>query len=212
VPAEGWDGAIPHLAARDVTLFAASSAPLDKLLAYRERMGWRFDWVLTNDGDFGKDFGTSFVAGQPDPQYNFHPLEGDFTGDLPGMSSFVLDDGQVFHTYSSYARGMEAYCTTYQLLDHAPRGGTRTACLRHRRGCTVTTSTAPRLADRLRTTGTMRASRPSGARSDQPPAMPACASESAAFRFFAPPASISATDFLTAPASVASTVSDFARS
>jgi predicted dithiol-disulfide oxidoreductase (DUF899 family) len=120
--AESWDGAIPHLAARDVTLLAASSAPLDKLWAYRERMGWRFDWVSTNDGDFGKDFGTSFVARQADPQYNYRPLEGDFSGDLPGMSSFVLDSGRVFHTYSSYARGMEAFCTTYQLLDRAPRG------------------------------------------------------------------------------------------
>jgi predicted dithiol-disulfide oxidoreductase (DUF899 family) len=93
-----------HLSNHDVSFVAVSRAPLEKLLGYRSRMGWSFPWASSLGSDFNFDFGVST------------------TNELPGMSTFALRDGQVFHTYSTYARGLEAMLGMYQWLDRAPLG------------------------------------------------------------------------------------------
>jgi len=122
--ADSYDGAVSHLKARDVALVAVSRAPLDKLLAYRDRMGWRFPWVSSAENAFNFDFGVSFTPEQieaGDTSYNYR--EGKVTiEELPGISVFVRDGDKVFHTYSTYARGLDPYNATYQLLDIAPYG------------------------------------------------------------------------------------------
>ena len=128
--ADGFDETYLHLVNHDVAFTAVSRAPLPKLLAYRERMGWSFPWASSGRSDFNVDFGASFTEesvarGQT---YNFRALEGwqldpanlPFEG--PGMSAFVLDDGVVYHTYSAYARGLDAMWTMWQWLDRAPLG------------------------------------------------------------------------------------------
>lgn len=118
-------GAIEHLAARDVSLVLVSRAPLEKLTAFQLRMGWRFTWVSSGDCDFNRDFGVLFsqeeVAGGANI-YNFgsSPTHGE---ECPGLSYFHKDaSGDVFHTYSTFARGLEAMVGTYALLDLAPKG------------------------------------------------------------------------------------------
>jgi predicted dithiol-disulfide oxidoreductase (DUF899 family) len=122
--ADSFDGVAVHLAHRDVTLVAVSRAPLDKLTAYQQRMSWSFPWFSSAGSDFNFDFGVSFTTEQQQHggEYNFahqqHPPE-----EAPGISAFATDDtGAVFHTYSSYARGLDAINSGYQLLDLAPRG------------------------------------------------------------------------------------------
>lgn len=123
--ADHVDGAMPHLAARGVGFVAVSRGPLDRIAAFRARMGWRFPWVSSQGSDFNFDFAVSFrpedvAAGTA--EYNYRKLE-DGGGEMPGMSAFYLgEDGSVFHTYSTYARGDETICTTYALLDMAPLG------------------------------------------------------------------------------------------
>ncbi|MBO9557988.1 MAG: DUF899 domain-containing protein [Caulobacter sp.] len=118
------DGALPHLNHHDVTLVAVSRAPLDKIAAYKARMGWKFPWVSSFGGDFNYDFGVSFTpetiaAGAT---YNFEPAGAD-SNEAPGLSAFYKDEtGQVFHTYSSYGRGGEELIGTYMILDRAPLG------------------------------------------------------------------------------------------
>jgi predicted dithiol-disulfide oxidoreductase (DUF899 family) len=122
--AEHFDGPIPHLNQRDVTLTAISRAPLDKLEAYKERMGWRFPWASSLGSDFNYDFNVSFTEEQQNgapAEYNFRSADSPFA-ELPGMSAFALEDGVVYHTYSSYARGGDVLIGVYQLLDRAPRG------------------------------------------------------------------------------------------
>jgi predicted dithiol-disulfide oxidoreductase (DUF899 family) len=122
--ADHLDGPLPHLNHHDVTLIAVARAPLDKIAAYKARMGWKFPWVSSFGGDFNYDFGVSFspetiAAGAT---YNFEPV-GEDAGEAPGMSSFYKDEtGQVFHTYSSYARAGEELIGTYMILDRAPLG------------------------------------------------------------------------------------------
>lgn len=122
--ADSYDRAVPHLKARDVALIAVSRAPLDKLLAYRNRLGWSFPWVSSADNSFNYDFGVSFTPEQietGDATYNYR--EGKVTiEELPGISVFVRDGDKVFHTYSTYARGLDPYNSTYQLLDIVPYG------------------------------------------------------------------------------------------
>jgi predicted dithiol-disulfide oxidoreductase (DUF899 family) len=124
--ADNWEGAVQHLRARDVTLMAASRAPLAKLQAFKRRMGWAFDWVSAGDGDFNYDFQASFreadlAAGKAICNYAQLPPNG--PTDMPGFSVFYKGpDGSVFHTYSSFGRGIEAANPTYQLLDLAPKG------------------------------------------------------------------------------------------
>ena len=114
---------LPHLAAKDITYVAVSRAPLDRLLAFRARMGWAFDWASSLGSDFNRDFGVSFTAADvaAGAEYNWRATTE--TGELPGNSSFYRDaQGTVFHTYSAYARGAEEVASTYMLLDIAPLG------------------------------------------------------------------------------------------
>lgn len=122
--ADSFDGVAVHLAARDVTLACVSRAGYEKLAAYRARMGWTFPWYSSAESDFNYDFGVSFITEQQrnGGTYNFahheHPLD-----ELPGLSAFASDgSGAVFHTYSTYARGLDPINSAYQLLDLAPRG------------------------------------------------------------------------------------------
>ena len=123
--ADHVDGALAHLAARDVTFVAVSRAPLADLLRFRERMGWQFAWASSSGNDFNRDFHVSFTpADRVDGEvyYNFHmtpfPQE-----EAPGISIFYKDDaGQVFHTYSTFGRGVEVMMGTYNLVDLTPKG------------------------------------------------------------------------------------------
>jgi predicted dithiol-disulfide oxidoreductase (DUF899 family) len=105
-----------HLAHRDVTLLAVSRAPLDRLMAYRSRMGWTFPWVSSLGSDFNMDFGVSEAA-----TYNYAPA-ADPVEEMPGLSAFAQRDGEVFHTYSCYSRGIDGFNGAYQLLDLTPKG------------------------------------------------------------------------------------------
>jgi predicted dithiol-disulfide oxidoreductase (DUF899 family) len=111
-----------HLEHHDVSFVAVSRAPLDKLLGYRSRMGWSFPWVSSFGSDFNFDFQVSTTDERPLQEYNFRAVPEGFPDELPGMSTFALRDGQVFHTYSAYARGLDALWGMYQWLDRAPLG------------------------------------------------------------------------------------------
>jgi predicted dithiol-disulfide oxidoreductase (DUF899 family) len=151
--ADGFDGFVVHLANHDVTLCAVSRAPLAKLQAYKRRMGWSFPWASSFGSDFNYDFNVSYTEEQQQSgvvEYNFRTsdvrqsLEGGkeghlaewaattgtdwatYTREAPGMSAFALEDGVVYHTYSAYARGLDALWGTYQWLDRAPRGRNET--------------------------------------------------------------------------------------
>jgi predicted dithiol-disulfide oxidoreductase (DUF899 family) len=117
------DGATVHLAAKDVTLVLVSRAPLEKLDAYRRRMGWSTRWVSSFGSDFNYDFGVSFTEEQRanGADYNFRRTTS-LNDELPGLTAFALQDGVVHRTYSSYARGMDILDGAYQLLDRAPLG------------------------------------------------------------------------------------------
>jgi predicted dithiol-disulfide oxidoreductase (DUF899 family) len=114
--ADSFDGIDVHLAHRDVTFLAASRAPLDRLLAYRERMGWTFEWVSSLASDFNIDFGVSDAS-----TYNYCHVD-EPADELPGLSAFAQRDGEVFHTYSCYSRGIDVFNSAYQLLDLTPKG------------------------------------------------------------------------------------------
>jgi predicted dithiol-disulfide oxidoreductase (DUF899 family) len=123
--ADEVDGGIVHLAQRDVMMLFVSRAPLDKIAAYRRRMGWRVRWVSSYGSDFNFDLGVSFTpeqqAGEAPAEYNFRPIERP-PDELPGLTAFALADGVVYRTYSAYARGLDIIDNVYQLLDRAPRG------------------------------------------------------------------------------------------
>lgn len=119
------DGALPHLAARDVSFVAVSRAPLAQIQAFQQRMGWRFRWVSSHGNDFNYDFHVSSTAeerARGRMSYNYGEME--FSGEeLPGASAFYKDaQGSVFHTYSSYARGLDLMIGAYNWLDIAPKG------------------------------------------------------------------------------------------
>ena len=120
---DSFDGVGVHLAHRDVTLVRVSRAPLDKLAAYQRRMGWTSPWFSSAPSDFNVDFGVSFTPDQQENggTYNFahqdHPPD-----EAPGISAFALHDSTVFHTYSSYSRGLDPINGAYQLLDLTPKG------------------------------------------------------------------------------------------
>ena len=138
--ADAIDGLLPHLHARDVTIVLASQAPLEKLSAFRSRMGWRVPWVSTAHSDFGVDLGFSHsekdgrdvveqmmgAAGVPPiVEHNARAAGTDAAGymtESPGFSSFVLEDGAIYHSYSTTWRGLEFLMGYYPILDHAPRG------------------------------------------------------------------------------------------
>jgi predicted dithiol-disulfide oxidoreductase (DUF899 family) len=123
--ADGFDGQMVHLNQRDVTMVCVSRAPLEKLDAYKRRMGWEFNWVSSLGSDFNFDFNVSFTEEQRSSggaEYNFKPVGHPGIDELPGMSAFAAEDGVVYHTYSAYARGGDVLMGIYQLLDRAPKG------------------------------------------------------------------------------------------
>ncbi|HEY7634623.1 MAG TPA: DUF899 domain-containing protein [Gemmatimonadales bacterium] len=151
--ADGFNGFATHLAHHDVMLWAVSRAPLAKLQAYQRRLGWSFPWASSFGSDFNYDFNSSVTeeqqhsgaveynyrtsdvrssleAGKEGPLAEFAAGAGTdwatFTREAPGMSAFVRENGVVYHTYSAYARGLDALWGMYQWLDRAPRGRNET--------------------------------------------------------------------------------------
>ena len=124
--ADEFDRGIVHLAARDVTMVCVSRAPIDRLAAYRRRMGWNFTWASSYENSFNFDFGVSFTpeqqTGEAPAEYNVRAVSqpGDET---PGLSAFVLEHGVVYRTYSTFGRGLEpAVDIVYALLDRVSKG------------------------------------------------------------------------------------------
>jgi predicted dithiol-disulfide oxidoreductase (DUF899 family) len=151
--ADGFNGIAVHLANHDVMLWAVSRAPLDKLQAYKRRMGWLFPWASSRSTEFNFDFEGSITEAQQREgvEYNYRrepawqqarsigEWRGDegpvatmadmtgtdvptYTRERPGMSAFAIDEGIVYHTYSTYSRGVDALWGMYQWLDRAPKG------------------------------------------------------------------------------------------
>ncbi|HWG67355.1 MAG TPA: DUF899 domain-containing protein [Rhodanobacteraceae bacterium] len=143
--ADGFNGFAEHLANHDVMLWAISRAPLAKLQAYKQRMGWTFPWASSFGSGFNADYGVGLNEQQqtegyeynfrknpamsrsiPDAPNQFAKASGvdgrTYLRELPGMSAFVLDDADVYHTYSTYARGLDGLWGAYQWLDRAPHG------------------------------------------------------------------------------------------
>ena len=121
------DGALPHLEHHDVTWTTVSRAPLDEIAAYKKRMGWHFPWVSSFGSDFNHDFHVSFTKEELASGkifYNFTQIDAaDANDELPGLSAFIRNEkGEVFHTYSSYARGPEELVGALMVLDRAPWG------------------------------------------------------------------------------------------
>jgi predicted dithiol-disulfide oxidoreductase (DUF899 family) len=151
--ADGFDRSVVHLANHDVTLAAVSRAPLAKLQTYKRRMGWTFPWASSLGGDFNFDFYVSITEEQQRAgtvEYNYQPSRprldvkpeagsqgnphaamtgtdpATYARERPGMSAFALEDGVVYHTYSTYARGLDGLWGMYQWLDRAPKGRNET--------------------------------------------------------------------------------------
>jgi predicted dithiol-disulfide oxidoreductase (DUF899 family) len=124
--ADHYEPAIIHLANRDVSMVTISKAPLEKLEAFKKRMNWNFGWFSSHHSDFNRDFDVSFTAEEIQQgmgHYNFQDSKLFRTKEAPGISVFVLDnDGQIYHTYSAYARYLENFLTAYHLLDIVPKG------------------------------------------------------------------------------------------
>ena len=120
-----YDAALSHLAARDVTMVAVSRAPLAKIEAFKKRMGWRFKWVSSYGGEFNVDFHVSFTdedLAHGKVNYNYTMQEFP-SAEAPGLSVFLKDaNGEIFHTYSTYGRGLEELLSTYRILDLVPKG------------------------------------------------------------------------------------------
>jgi predicted dithiol-disulfide oxidoreductase (DUF899 family) len=123
------EGNVGHLAARDTAVVAVSRAPLANIQAFRKRMGWTTPWVSSFGNDFNYDFHVTVDPDRGDYVYNYTSVEalakagkGPATGELPGLSVFLRDGDNVFHTYSSFARGLDPLLTTYWLLDMTPLG------------------------------------------------------------------------------------------
>jgi predicted dithiol-disulfide oxidoreductase (DUF899 family) len=119
------DGMLPHLNARDVTFTAVSRAPLAQIEAFKRRMGWRFPWASSFGNDFNFDYNVSFTKDQVanGQMYYNYEMGGPPIEELPGTSVFYKDaEGDVFHTYSSYARGLDILVGTYNYLDLTPKG------------------------------------------------------------------------------------------
>jgi len=157
--ADGFDGIVVHLENHDVAFTAISRAPLGKLRAYKRRMGWSFPWASSLDGNFNFDFNVSFTEEQQlkgDVKYNYerggHAMDATpvpqpvaqlaatcgtdaptYSLDRPGMSAFVIEDGIVYHTYSTYARGLDNLWSMYQWLDRSPKGRNETGVWWRRR-------------------------------------------------------------------------------
>jgi predicted dithiol-disulfide oxidoreductase (DUF899 family) len=145
--ADGFNGSVVHLEHHDVAMLATSRAPIAAIQAYKRRMGWTFPWASSAGSDFNFDFNTSLTEEQQragSGSYNYRPNApfrepaGDgpvadmatscgvdlpaYMRERPGMSAFALEDGVVYHTYSTYARGLDGLWGMYQWLDRAPKG------------------------------------------------------------------------------------------
>lgn len=119
--ADNFNGIDKHLAARDTAFVAISRAPLSMFAPYKQRMGWNFRWVSSAPSDFNYDYGVSRRPGEKTIGYNYGTIPRD-SDEMPGVSTFIRRDGQVFHTYSVYARGIDNVNGTYQLLDLTAKG------------------------------------------------------------------------------------------
>jgi predicted dithiol-disulfide oxidoreductase (DUF899 family) len=151
--ADGFNGSVVHLQNHDVAMMAVSLAPIDAIQRYKRRMGWSFPWASSLGSDFNFDFDVSVTEEQQrggTVEYNFGPRDvtpaleagadsvvaqvaamtgtdtATYTRQGPGMSAFALEDGVVYHTYSAYARGLDALWSMYQWLDRAPKGRNET--------------------------------------------------------------------------------------
>lgn len=123
--ADFYDRAVVHLAHRDVALVTVSIAPLEKLQAFKQRMGWTFPWVSSANNSFNRDYHVTFTEEEMDGKayHNFRENVTFPSREAPGVSVFARDDhGTVHHTYSAYGRGLENLMHTYQLLDLVPKG------------------------------------------------------------------------------------------
>lgn len=123
--ADHFDGATIHLAHRDVTFLAVSRAPIMQIQAFKKRMGWKFKWVSSFESDFNRDYHVSFSKDELDGKQAYYNYEvGTFPSEeAPGLSVFIKNDaGEVFHTYSAYARGLDILVGAYNLLDFTPKG------------------------------------------------------------------------------------------
>lgn len=120
--ADNFERNVVHLAHRDVTLVAISRGSIDKLLAFGKRLGWTFKWVSSGRSDFNFDFGVSFEPSRSESTYNYAPKS--FGGnELPGISVFYKDtDGSIYHTYSTYGRGLDMVNAAYHYMDLVPKG------------------------------------------------------------------------------------------
>ena len=123
--ADSFNGIIRHLNQRDVTMVAVSQAPFGKLAAYKQRMGWNFKWVSSSETDFNLDYHVSFTPeelAKKKALYNF-TLQNPDSPQREGVSVFYKDPtGRVFHTYSTYARGIDMFMVDYHYLDLVPKG------------------------------------------------------------------------------------------
>ena len=123
--ADHFDGAVVHLAHRDATLVVVSRAPLAEIEKFQKRMGWKFKWVSSNGSDFNHDYHVSFTEDEMkngEVVYNYRKSEFP-SEEAPGVSVFARDEaGDVFHTYSAYARGLDMLLGTYNFLDMVPKG------------------------------------------------------------------------------------------
>ena len=150
--ADGFNGFAIHLANHDVMLWAVSRTPLAKLQTFKQRMGWSFPWASSSESDFNFDFNVTITGEQIRDggfEYNYRPGKplppessgggpaavaaaaagtdiATFTRQRPGMSAFALEDGAVYHTYSTYARGLDSIWGMYPWLDRAPKGRNET--------------------------------------------------------------------------------------
>ncbi len=124
--ADHYMPAIVHLQQRDTNMVTISKASIDRLEAFRKRMGWDFKWLSSLDSDFNSDFNVTFsgdLKEQKEVYYNFKMTEAFPSTEGPGMSVFYKDeDGTIFHTYSVYGRGLEQFLVVYNLLDLVPKG------------------------------------------------------------------------------------------
>ncbi len=123
--ADHYNGIVAHMAHRDISFVTVSKAPSEQIEAFRKRMGWTFPWVSAANCDFGRDYGVSYTdqelaAGSA--VYNF-AYKASGIRELPGLSVFVKDSsGTIFHTYSTFARGLEDFLTAYRYIDIVPKG------------------------------------------------------------------------------------------
>jgi predicted dithiol-disulfide oxidoreductase (DUF899 family) len=122
--ADNFDGIDVHLAHRDTAFTLVSRAPLEHILAFKRRMGWRLPWASSHGSDFNRDFRVSFTADEVASKrldYNY-TIQSFSSEEAPGVSVFAKTDGAVFHTYSCYARGLDMLNGAYHLLDLTPKG------------------------------------------------------------------------------------------